>query len=182
MVVVGEARVELIAELQPDQARRRGVDRQLGEELQEVDLAGVAPVGDHPLDLVLDRRGVALHLLTAQRRVVQHLRPALRIGVEHHTLAEDRRHERVGLSLVEIAVAGAEEELVGFGAGEHHDLLAGELEPADVPALLAKTLHQPDRIGAELFQVPVLFVFPTGDAGNYCSGHESCAPSSSLSF
>ena len=114
VVVLGEPTVELLAELQPDQARRRGVDRQLGEEVEQLDLAFVAPVGDDLLDLVLDGGGVALHLLTAQCGVVQHLRPALGVGVEHHALTEDRRHERVGLGLVEFAVAGAEEELVGL--------------------------------------------------------------------
>ena len=51
VVEVGEPGVELIAELHPDQAGRRGVDGQLGEEVEQVDLAFVAPLGDHPLDL-----------------------------------------------------------------------------------------------------------------------------------
>ena len=73
VVVVREPVVELFAELQADQAGRRGVDGQLGEEVEQFDLAFVAPVGDHPLDFALDGGRVALHLLTAQRRVVQHL-------------------------------------------------------------------------------------------------------------
>ena len=103
VVVVREPAVELLAELQPDQAGRRGVDGQLGEEVEQFDLAFVAPVGDHLLDFALDGGRVALHLLAAQRRVVQHLLAAFGAGVEHHALAEDRRHERVGLGLVEIA-------------------------------------------------------------------------------
>ena len=78
-------------------------------------------------------------------------------GVEHHTLAEDRRHERVGLGLVEFLVGGTEEELVGVRAGEQDDVLVGQLEPADVAAFVAGPLHQPDRIGAELLQMTVLF-------------------------
>ena len=89
------------------------------------------------LDFVLDGGGVTLHLLAAQRGVVQHLRATLGAGVEHHALAEDRRHERVGLGLVEILVGGPEEELVGLGAGQQDDVLVGQLEPADVAALLA---------------------------------------------
>ena len=65
------------------------------------------------LHFVLDGGGVTLHVLAAQRGVVQHLRAPLGAGVEHHTLAEDRRHERVRLGLVEILVGGTEEELVG---------------------------------------------------------------------
>ena len=72
--------------------------------------------GDHLAHFVLDGGGVALHVLAAQCGVVQHLGAPLGAGVEHHALAEDRRHERVGLGLVEILVGGAEEELVGLGA------------------------------------------------------------------
>ena len=132
-----EPAVELLAELLADQARRGGVDGQLGEEVEQVDLTGVAPVGDHPADLALDRGGVALHLLTAQCGVVQHLFAALGIGVEHHPFAEDRRHERIRRRLIEILVAGPEEELVGLRTGQEHHLLAGELEDADVAAFLA---------------------------------------------
>ena len=57
--------------------------------------------------------------------------------------------------------AGPEEELVGLRTGQEHHLLAGQLEDADVAALLADPLHQPDRVGAELFEVAVLF-FPAG--------------------
>ena len=113
VVVMREPGVQLIAELQPDQAGGRGVDGQLGEEVEQVDLAFVAPVGDHLLDFALDGGRVALHLLTAQRRVVQHLLAALGAGVEDHALAEDRRHERIRLGLVEILVGRTEEELVG---------------------------------------------------------------------
>ncbi len=65
VVVLGEPTVELFAELQPDEARGRGVDRQLGEEVEKLDLAFIAPVGDDLLDLVLDGGRVALHLLAA---------------------------------------------------------------------------------------------------------------------
>ena len=84
------------------------------------------------------------------------------IGVEHHALAEDRRHEGVGLGLVEVGVGGAEEELVGLGAGQQDDLLVGQLEPADVAALVADALHQADRVGAEFLEVAV-FLFAAGD-------------------
>ena len=150
--------VELLAELQADQARRGGVDGQLGEEVEQVDLAFVAPVGDHLLDFALDGGGVALHLLAAQRRVVQHLLAPLGAGVEHHALAEDRRHERVGLGLVEILVGGPEEELVGLGAREQDDVFVDELEPADVAAFVADALHQSDRVGPELLEVAVLLL------------------------
>ena len=106
---------------------------------------------------------MALHLLAAQCGVVQHLRPTLGVGVEHHALAEDRRHERVGLGLVELGVAGAEEELVGLRPGQHDDLLVDQLEPADVTALVADAVHQPDGVGAELLEVAVL-LFAAGDA------------------
>jgi hypothetical protein len=43
VVQLGEAAVELLAEPSPDQARRRRVDRQLGEPVEQVDLATVAP-------------------------------------------------------------------------------------------------------------------------------------------
>src|SRR6202011_259539 len=99
-----------VAELRADEARRRGVDGQLGEELQQVDLAFVAPVGDHPPYFVLDRRRVTLHLLAAQCGVVQHLLAALRAGVENHALPEDRRHERVRLAWSRFLSAAREEK------------------------------------------------------------------------
>ena len=170
VVVVREPAVELLAELQPDQAGRRGVDGQLGEEVEQVDLAFVAPVGDHLLDFALDGGGVTLHLLAAQRRVVQHLLAPLGAGVEHHALAEDRRHERVGLGLVEILVGGTEEELVGFGAGQQDDVLVDQLEPADVTAFVADALHQPDWVGAELLEMAVLF-FAAGNPRHDGSRH-----------
>ena len=168
VVVVREPAVELLAELQPDQAGRRGVDGQLGEEVEQFDLALVAPVGDDLLDLALDGGRVTLHLLTAQCRVVQHLLAPLGAGVEHHALAEDRRHERIGLGLVEILVGGTEEELVGLRAGQEDDVLVDQLEPADVTAFLADALHQPDWVGAEFLEVSVLFLA----AGN--PGHDGC--------
>ena len=170
VVVLREPVVELLAELQPDQAGRRGVDGQLGEEVEQFDLAFVAPVGDHLLDFALDGGGVALHLLAAQRGVVQHLLAPLGAGVEHHALAEDRRHERVGLGLVEILVGGAEEELVGLGAGQQDDVLVDQLEPADVAALVADALHQTDRVGAEFLEVAVFF-FAAGNPRHDRGGH-----------
>lgn len=183
VVVLGEPVVELLAELQPDQARRRGVDGQLGEEVEQLDLALVPPVGDHLLDLALDGAGVALHLLAAQRRVVQHLLAPLGAGVEHHALAEDRRHERIRLGLVEILVGGAEEELVGLGAREQDDVLVHQLEPADVAALVAHALHQTDWVGAEFLEVAVLFL-AAGNPGHHSAGrHCPGIPSSpSASF
>ena len=180
VVVLRESIVELLAELQPDQTGRRGVDGQLGEEVEQFDLALVAPVGDDLLDFVLDGCRMALHLLTAQRRVVQHLLAPLGAGVEHHALAEDRGHERVGLGLVEILVGGPEEELVGFGAGQEHDVLVDQLEPADVAAFVPDALHQPDGVGTELLEVAVLLL-ATRDAWNYRSGHDGIPSSPSFS-
>jgi hypothetical protein len=54
--------------------------------------------------------------------------------VEHHALAEDRRHEGVGGSLVEVLLLGPEEELVGLGAGQQDDVAVGQTELADVAA------------------------------------------------
>ena len=42
-------------------------------------------------------------------------------------------------------------------------MLVDELEPADVTALVADSLHQTDRVGAELFEMTVFF-FAAGDA------------------
>ena len=124
--------------------------------------------------------GVALHVLATQRGVVQHLLAPLRAGVEHHALAEDRRHERIRLGLVEILVGGTEEELVGLGAGQQDHMLVRQLEPTDVPALVADPLHQPDRVGAELLEMTVFF-FAAGDPRHDGGCHESKAFSSSLS-
>ncbi|CKS72926.1 Uncharacterised protein [Mycobacterium tuberculosis] len=95
---------------------------------------------------------------------MQHLFTPFRAGVEHHALAEDRRHERVCLGLVQVVVARPEEEFVGVRAGQQHDLLPGQLEGTDVSAFVADPLHQPDRIGAELLEVAV-FVVATRNPG-----------------
>ena len=177
VVVLGEPVVELFAELEPDQARRGGIDRQLGEEVEQFDLAFVTPVGDHLLDFALDGGRMALHLLTAQRGVVQHLLAPLWACVEHHTFAEDRRHERIGLGLVEILVGRPEEEFIGLRAGQQDHVFVDQLEPTDVPALIADALHQPDRIGAELLEMSVLFL-ATGNPGHDCGSHSPGIPSS----
>src|SRR5437763_14366712 len=65
VVEVGEATVELGAELATDQAGRGRVDRELGKPVEEVELAGLAPETDHALDLVGDGGGVAAHELVA---------------------------------------------------------------------------------------------------------------------
>ena len=181
VVVLREAAVELFAELQPDQAGRRGIDGQLGEEVEQFDLALVAPVGDDLLDLALDGGGVALHLLAAQRGVVQHLLAPLGAGVEDHALAEDRRHERVGLGLVEILVGRTEEEFVGLGAGQKDDVLVDQLEPADVAAFVTDAVHQSDWVGAEFLEVAVLF-FAAGNPGHDRGGHFGIPSSPSASF
>ena len=124
---------------------------------------------------------MALHLLAAQGRVVQHLLAPLGAGVEHHALAEDRRHERIGLGLVEILVGGTEEELVGVGARQEDDVLVDQLEPSDVAAFVPDALHQPDRVGAELLEMAVLFL-ATRYARNDRSGcHDGIPSSPSLS-
>jgi hypothetical protein len=132
-------------------------------------LRNFGPILDHPPHLALDGGGVSLHLLAAKRGVVQHLGTALGVGVEHHALTEDRGHERVGLGLVQFAVAGAEEELVGFRAAEQNHLFVGQLEPAHIAALVTDALHQADRVGAELLKVAVFF-FATGDALYFFEG------------
>jgi hypothetical protein len=118
---------------------------------------------------------MALHVVAAQRGVVQHLLTPLRTGVEDDTGAEDRRHERVGLRLVEILVGGAEEELVRFLAGQQDHMLIGQLKSTDIAALLAKSAHQSDRVGAELLEVTVL-VGTAGDAPDFLqlrvTGHD----------
>ncbi len=108
------------------------------------------------VDLVRDRGGVAPHELVAQGLVVEHLAPALGRRVEDHPFSEDRRHEGIGLGLVELFLGGTEEQLVGFGPGEQHDVAVGQPELADVAALLACPPHEPDGIGAQLVEVPVL--------------------------
>ncbi len=155
VVVLREGGVELLAEGRADQAGRRRVDRQLGEPVEKVDLALVAPLRDHPVDLALDRRGVPAHHVAAQRLVLQHLLALLGRGVEDHALAEDRRHERVGGRLVEGRVGCPEELLVGLGTGDEHDVLVGQPEPADLPALLPEAVEEPDRVDPHLGQVTV---------------------------
>ena len=108
---------------------------------------------------------MALHVVATQCGVVQHLFSAFRAGVEYHPLSEDRRHERICLRLIEVFVGGAEEELVRLRTGEQDHLLVGELEGADVAALVAHPLHQGDRVGAELLEVAVL-VLAAGDPAN----------------
>jgi hypothetical protein len=75
-----------------------------------------------------------------------------------------------------ILIGGAEEELVSLLPGQQDHMLVGELEGADIPALLAQTIHQADRIGAELLEVPML-VGTAGDASDVLqlrvTGHDS---------
>ena len=126
---------------------------------------------------------MALHLLAAQRGVVQHLFAPLGAGVEHHALAENRRHERIRLGLVEFFVGGAEEEFVGLGAGEEDDVLVDELEPADIAAFIADALHQTDGVGAEFLEVPVFFLAARNPGHGCCrGGHEGIPSSPSASF
>ena len=181
VIEVREAGVQLVAELQPDQAGGRGVDGQLGEEVEQVDLALITPVGHHLSHFALDGDGVAFHVLATQSRVVQHFLTALGAGVEDHALAEDGRHERVRLGLVQILVGRTEEELVGPGAGEQDDVLAGQLEPADVAAFVAHPLHQPDRVGAELLEVAVFFLAAGHTRHAQLGSHEFSASSSTFS-
>ena len=88
----------------PDQAGRRRVDRELGEPVEQVDLALVVPAR-RPSARSRPRSSAAWPriMLVAQRLVVQRLLALLGRGVEDHALAEDRRHERVRRGLVELA-------------------------------------------------------------------------------
>src|SRR4051794_7620441 len=122
---------------------------------------------------------MALHLLTAQRGVVQHFFAPLGAGVEHHSLAENRRHERVRLSLIEILIGGTEEELVGLRTRQQDDMLVDQLEPTDIAAFVADPLHQTDRIGAKFLEMSVFFL-SAGDTRNDRGGHEFRFSSCSL--
>ena len=177
VVVVRETGIKLIAEFSSDQTGRRGVDGQFGEEVQQFDLAGIAPTLDGASDLALDGGGMTFHMVATQCGVVQHLLSAFRARVEYHPLSEDRRHERICLRLVEVFVGGAEEELVRLRTGEQDDLLVGELEGADVAALVAHPLHQGDRVGTELGEVSV-FVGTPGDAAHFVERRAGCHGSS----
>ena len=133
----------------PDEAGRRRVDRQLGEPVEQVDLAAVGR--QRPTIRSTSAAMVsAWPRMNLSRRawLWSALRRSSGDGVEHDALAEDRRHERVGLGLVEVLVGGPEEDLVGLGPGEQHDVAVGEAEHADVAALGAGALHQADRVDA----------------------------------
>lgn len=116
VIEMREAGVELVAELHTDQAGRGGVDGQLGEEFEQVDLALVVPLSQHLVHFAGDGGGVPAHVVGTQGRIVQHLFAAFGWSVEDDALAEDRLHERVCRALIEVLVAGAEEEFVGLGA------------------------------------------------------------------
>ena len=60
-------------------------------------------------------------------------------------------------------------------------MLVDQLEPADVAALVADALHQPDRVGAELLEVSVLFL-AAGNPGHDRGGHEFRFSSFKTSF
>ena len=75
---------QLLAERLPDQARARRVDRELGEEVEQIDLAPLAPARDRALGLRRDHLGVAAHHLVAQRLVAQRLLALLGRRVEDH--------------------------------------------------------------------------------------------------
>ncbi len=129
VVVQGrEPPVELLAEPPADQARGRRVDRELREPVEQVDVATVGRLRQHAIDLGGDGLGVTAHELVAQRLVVEGLAPLLGRGVEHHALAEDRCHERVGLGLVEVLLGCPEEDLVRLRPGEQHHVLVGQPE------------------------------------------------------
>ena len=100
------------------------------------------------------------HELVAQRLVVQHLAPPLGRRVEHDALAEDGRHERVRLGLVELLLGRPEVELVGVRTGQQHDVAGRQRELAHVAALGPHPRHQPDRVAAELVEVAVLALAP----------------------
>mgnify|MGYP003694651531 CR=1 FL=1 len=74
--------VELFAKVGADQRAARRIDCELGEELEQVDRAGVAPAGDHAFGLARDRLGVAPHCLVAERAVAEGLLALLRRRVE----------------------------------------------------------------------------------------------------
>ncbi|SKY17078.1 Uncharacterised protein [Mycobacteroides abscessus subsp. abscessus] len=107
--------VELFTELAADQTRRRGVERQFTEELQQIDLAFVTPPGDDAFDLVGNRHRVLLHVRALERRVVDRFGSLLRTRVEDDSLTENRCHEGICRRLVEVLLGCAEEVLVGRG-------------------------------------------------------------------
>ena len=123
---------------------------------------------------------MAAHHVAAQRLVPQRLAAALGRGVEDHALAEDRRHERVRLGLVQVLVGGAEEVLVGFGAGQEYYRAAGEVEGADVAALGSDAAHQGNGVASEFFQVigarDDLELFHLTGASGWTSIRVRCAP------
>ena len=95
------------------------------------------------VDFVGDGGGVAPHELVAQRLVVQHLPTPFGRGVEDHALSEDRRHEGIRLGLVEDLLRRTEEELVGLGPGEQHDVAVGQAKLSHVTAFGPHPLKSP---------------------------------------
>ena len=113
-----------------------------------------------------------LHVIAAQRAVVQHLFTTFGIGVEHDALAEDRSHERVGGTLIEVLVRRLEEELVHFRTGQQDNVSAHQLEGADVAAFVAHTLHERDGIDTQFLEMAV-FVLAARYALGFGESHVS---------
>jgi hypothetical protein len=87
---------------------------------------------------------------------VEHLAAPLGRRVEHNALAEDRRHERVGLGLVQLLLGRAEVELVGVRTRQQHDVTFGQRELPHVAAFGPHPRHEADGVAAELVQMAVL--------------------------
>ena len=96
---------------------------------------------------------MAAHEAVAQGLVPHGLLALLRSRVEHDALSEDRFHERIGGSLIELLVRCPEESLLRFDSAEQRDPMPGQVDLAQLTALGAHALQQADGIAAQLQEV-----------------------------
>ena len=139
---------ELLTKSIAEEAATRGVDRQLVPDRIEVDFSRVLPLTEVLLGLFDEALSVGTHLRFAQGRVKEaELLLHHRWGrVVSDALAEDRRHQLVGLGLTDVLVAETKVSLLCLRPGHHHRVAAGKLHREDVPEQISPALNETNRI------------------------------------
>ena len=151
----GELLGHPLAELAAEEAVARGVVGEDPAVVDQLDLAGVAPAREALLHLLDDDLAVGAHPPVFQGGQ-QHLELLVHLRgrrVIDDVLAEDRRHDLVGLGGAQLRVRRAEDGLVGLGAEHGHHLLADDLDGRHAAQLALGAGEQADGGAHELDRV-----------------------------
>jgi len=147
-------RSEFVSKLRTDQARGRGIQRQLGKKVHQVDFAGVRPRGRRPLNFCSNLLSVTSHERIPETLIPHGLLALLWGRVENYTFPENGLHEGIRRGLIKLIVRRSKESFLRFDTRHQSNAMAGSIKDPKLTTLRSKPSHHGQRLATHLEEMP----------------------------